>query len=84
MNLKKAGWLAFPASFVVIYLSCFINFKMYQVTSELPEGSRDWFERKGFERVKRFELRSRDYALHYFLMMRQLTPEGTRVSFDIV
>ena len=57
---------------------------MYQVTVDLPNDSRDWFERKGFERVKCFELRSRAYALDYFLMMRQLTPEGTRVSFDIV
>lgn len=57
---------------------------MYQVTVDLPEGSRDWCERKGFKPVKRFELRAYDHAASYFLMLRQLTPEGTRVSFDTV
>lgn len=55
---------------------------MYQVSVELPENARDWCERKGFEPVKRYK--NHESAAGYFTMMRQLTPEGTRVSFDVI
>ena len=57
---------------------------MYQVIVDLPEDSRDWCERRGFEPVKRFESRSRVFALEYFTMLRQLSPEGTKVSFQVI